>query len=239
MKRIAGGDYAREMDDGQPGGRPVYSIGAVSRMLGIPTATLRTWQDRYAVVVPERTEGGHRLYTRDQVEQLRFLVDQVAAGLSPADGHRLLRERLTTGQPLWAQERDGGGKLLILLAERDPFAGEFAEYFLRTEGYDVALVLNVEDALAKTAEVGPDLAVIDMLISGGRGVELCRQMRDERGVPVLAISTLAMRDRAMAAGASAFLLKPIEPLQFVSVVRDLLGRSAFLRRDRPEPGAAT
>jgi CheY-like chemotaxis protein len=202
-------------------------------MLGIPTATLRTWQERYAVVVPERSEGGHRLYTRDQVEQLRFLVDQVAGGLTPADGHRLLRERLAAGLPLRSPDGDGGDKLLILLAERDPFAGEFAEYFLRTEGYDVALVLSVEEAIAKTVQIGPDLAVIDLLISGGRGEELSRRLRDQDGVPVLAISTLEMRDRAMAAGASAFLLKPIEPLQLVSVVQDLLGRSAFLRRAEP------
>jgi CheY-like chemotaxis protein len=208
-------------------------------MLGVPTATLRTWQERYAVVVPGRSEGGHRLYTRDQVEQLRFLVDQVAAGLSPADGHRLLRERLAAGLPLRSQDGDGGDKLLILLAERDPFAGEFSEYFLRTEGYDVALVLSVEDAIARTTEIGPDLAVIDMLISGGRGIELCRQLREQDGVPVLAISTLEMRDRAMAAGASAFLLKPIEPLQLVSVVQDLLGRSAFLRRAEPRDETST
>jgi CheY-like chemotaxis protein len=239
VNRIAEDGHGRDLGDGQPRGRPVYSIGAVSRMLGIPTATLRTWQDRYAVVVPERSEGGHRLYTRDQVEQLRFLIDMVAEGLSPADGHRLLQERLAAGVPLRAQDSDEGEKLLILLAERDPFAGEFAEYFLRTEGYDVALVLSVEDALAKTAEIGPDLAVIDLLISGGRGVDLCRRLRDEVGVPVLAISTLEVRDRAMAAGASAFLLKPIEPLHLVSVVQDLLGRSAFLRRTQHHEETAT
>jgi CheY-like chemotaxis protein len=216
------------MSDGQPRGRPVYSIGAVSKMLGVPAATLRTWQERYAVVTPERSDGGHRLY-RDQLEQLRFLVDKVTTGLSPADGHRLLRERLAAGKPLHSQERPDGDRLLILLAERDPFAAEFAEYFLRTEGYDVALVLTVEDASARAAESSLDLAVIDLLISRGRGLELCERLRARDGVPVLAISSLQMRDRALAAGASAFLLKPIEPLQLVSVVQDLLGRSAFLR----------
>lgn len=234
VKRIALADYDRAMGEEHPRGRPVYSIGAVSRMLGIPTATLRTWQDRYAVVVPERSEGGHRLYTRDQVEQLRFLVDQVAAGLSPADGHRLLQERLATGLSLRSPDGTSGDRLLVLLAERDPFAGEFDEYFLRTEGYEVALVLSVEEAAAKVMESTPDLAVIDLLISGGRGLELCRQLRDDHGIQVLAVSTLEMRDRALSAGAAAFLLKPIEPLQLVSVVQDLLGRSAFLRRTRPE-----
>ena len=208
-------------------------------MLETPAATLRTWQERYAVVVPERSEGGHRLYTRDQVEQLRFLVDQVAAGLSPADGHRLLRERLDAGQRLPPFDSPGGETLLILLAERDPFAAEFAEFFLRTEGYEVALALSVEDATTRTTEAAPDLAVIDLLISGGRGLELCQRLQETEGVPVLAISTIEMRDRAIAAGAAAFLLKPIEPLQLVSVVQDLLGRSAFLRPNELLRGSTT
>lgn len=222
--------YAADMTEAQPHQRPVYSIGAVSKMLGVPTATLRTWQERYAVVVPTRSEGGHRLYTRDQVEQLRFVVDHVAAGLSAADGHRVLRDRLAAGLPLPPPSSPEAGTVLVLLAERDPFAAEFAEYFLRTEGYEVALAFTVEDAAANITESHPDLVVIDLLISGGRGLELCRQLSDRDIVPVLAISTLATRDSALAAGASAFLLKPIEPLQLVSTVQDLLGRSAFLRR---------
>lgn len=229
--------YNRNMEDGPPS-RPVYSIGAVSRMLGVPAATLRTWQERYAVVTPERTEGGHRLYSRDQVEQLRFLVDQVATGISPADGHRLLRERLTGGRSLREPDRPPGGQLLILLAEQDPFAAEFAEYFLRTEGYEVVLAQNMADAVTATDEASLDLAVIDLLISGGRGLELCQRLGEQDKFPVLAISTLELRERALAAGASAFLRKPVEPLQLVSVVQDLLGRSAFLRPAPQREGLA-
>lgn len=235
MIRLGAERYARPMAGGNPGDRPVYSIGAVSKMLGIRPATLRTWQERYGVVVPERSEGGHRLYTRDQVEQLRFLMDQVAAGLSPADGHRVLEERIAAGLPVQSAAPPDGDTLLILLAERDPFAGDFAEYFLRTEGYDVALALSAEDAIAATA-ARPHLAVIDLLISGGRGLELCRQLSNDEGVPVLAISSLEMREQALSAGASAFLRKPIEPLQLVSAVQDLLGRSAFLRGDGRRAG---
>lgn len=218
------------MDDAAPpSATPVYSIGAVSALLDVPSATLRTWQERYAVVVPERSDGGHRLYTRDQVAQLRFIVDQVAAGLSPGDAHRLLQDRLAAGDPV-PPAAAGGGPLMILLAERDPYAADFADYFLRTEGYDVALVLDVEDAVAKLAEAAPDLAVVDLLISGGRGLELCERLRERGEIPILAVSTLQQRDAAVDAGASAFLSKPIDPLQLVSTVQDLLGRSALLRR---------
>jgi DNA-binding response OmpR family regulator len=71
--------------------------------------------------------------------------------------------------------------------------------------------------------------VIELLISGGAGAALCRRLK-EAGVPVcLAISTLEARDQALAAGADAFLQKPLDPLQFVSTVKDLLGKSAFLQ----------
>ena len=59
-------------------------------MLGIPVATIRTWEDRYGLVVPERNASGHRLYRRDQVEQLKFVRSSIASGVSAADAHRLL-----------------------------------------------------------------------------------------------------------------------------------------------------
>jgi DNA-binding transcriptional MerR regulator len=214
--------------------QPVYSIGAVSKLLGVPTQTLRTWQERYGVVVPERSAGGHRLYSRDQLELLRFLADRVAAGLSPGDAHRLLREQVAAGLRLPSTDNPVGSTLLILLAEHDPYAAEFAEYFLRTEGYNVESVMGVDDVLAKVAEMPADLVVIDLLISGGHGRALCVQLRERTDVPILAISTLELRDDALEAGASAFLQKPIAPLQLVSTVKDLLGRSAFIRRAATE-----
>ncbi len=51
-------------------------------MLELPVATIRNWEQRYAAVVPERSAGGQRLYSRDQVEQLRYVASQVARGLS-------------------------------------------------------------------------------------------------------------------------------------------------------------
>lgn len=210
--------------------QPVFSIGAVARVLGIAVPTLRTWQDRYGVVVPERSPGGHRLYSRQQLEQLRFLRDRVSAGLSPADAHRLLRERLDAGGTLNDADTPDEGALLILLAEQDHFAAEFAEYFLRTEGYDVALVANKDDALAQMERNAPDAAVIDLLISSGRGLQLCAHLRCRFDVPIVAISSLELRDEALEAGASAFLQKPIESLQLVATIKDLLGQSGLLRR---------
>jgi CheY-like chemotaxis protein len=209
--------------------RPVYSIGAVARMLDIPPATLRTWAERYGLPVPERSPGGHRLYSRDQVEQLRFVKVQLAQGLAPADAHRLLAERLDAGSLSFGEPEAGKLRLLVLLAERDPYAAELSEYFLRTEGYEVAAALDAADATQKVEELTPSMTVVDLLISGGNGLELCRQLKQRSDAPILAISTLDTSDAALEAGADAFLQKPLDPLQLVSAVKDLLGASAFLR----------
>jgi CheY-like chemotaxis protein len=206
-----------------------YSIGAVARMVGVPPATLRTWEERYRIVEPVRSEGGHRLYSRLDVERLRFVADRVREGISPGDAHRML-SGVSGIFPLPAV--GGGTQVLILLAERDPYAAEFAEFFLKTEGFEVVLALDAADAVRALGADRPQLAIIDLLISGGAGLELCRDVH-ARGIPFLALSSIATRDAALEAGASAFLQKPIEPLQLVSAVKDLLGTSSFLNEVVP------
>lgn len=113
--------------------------------------------------------------------------------------------------------------LLILLAEHDHYAAELQEYFLKTEGFHVEVTLGSEAARQSFLENSPSLVVVELLISGGAGLSLCRFFKQERDVPVIAVSALAGRDQAIEAGADAFLLKPLEPLQFVSTVKDLPG----------------
>lgn len=218
-------------------GRPVYSIGAVATMLSIAPATLRSWEDRYGLVVPQRSAGGHRLYSRDQIEDLRFVQAQLAEGVHASDAHRLLAER--SGETP-APEADAGvpaepvpapgspGPPVILVAEQDPHAAEFAEFFLRTEGYEVVRAFDAAEATELFTTRAPVLAVVELLISGGVGVELCRSFKADRAIPVVVVTSLEARDDAAAAGADAFLSKPLDPLVLVSTVKDLLGSSAFL-----------
>jgi DNA-binding transcriptional MerR regulator len=205
----------------------IYSIGALARMLGVTPATLRSWEDRYGVVVPERSAGAQRLYSRDHLDQLRFVCQQMQHGLSAADAHRALAERLLDhSRPSFA-DRDAPVERVILLAERDPYAAAIAEYFLRTEGYDVFVVTAIPDAERLVREQHVDLAIIDLMIGRGAGVQLCRLLAER--VPVLALSALDQRDRALAAGAQAFILKPFDALTLVSATRDLIGTSALVR----------
>ena len=210
--------------------RPVYSISAVARILAIPVATLRTWEERYGQVVPARNHSGHRLFSRQQIEQLRFVRAQMDDGVSAADAHRLLAEWIETGMPLAEAAQKPVPQMLILLAESDPYAAEFEEYFLKTEGFDVEVALGEQAARDTFAVASPAVVIVEVLISGGAGLELCRSFRQRGEVPVIAVSAMQAQEAAMGAGADAFLMKPLDPLQLVSTVRDLLGSSAFLAR---------
>jgi len=205
----------------------IYSIGALARMLCVTPATLRSWEDRYGVVVPERSAGSQRLYSRDHLDQLRFVCQQMQHGLSAADAHRVLAQRLSDEPGSTFGNRDEPGERAILLAERDPYAAEIAEYFLRTEGYDVFVVRTIPDADRLVREQHLALAIIDLMIGGGGGLRLCQDLGER--VPVLALSAIDQRDRAVAAGAQAFILKPFDDLTLVSATRDLIGTSALVR----------
>ena len=196
-------------------------------MLEIPVATIRNWEERYGAIVPERSPGGHRLYSRDQIEQLRFLAAQVSQGLSAADAHRLLAEH-SEGDRLSNGGVGADMRLLVLLAERDPVSADLEQFFLRTEGYEVDVALTVADAEERWLDSQPRLAIVELMISGGQGADLCRRLKQHEAGAVLAISVLEGRDEALAAGADAFLRKPVDPLELVSTVKDLLGSSALV-----------
>jgi DNA-binding transcriptional MerR regulator len=217
-------------DDSGVGARPIYSIGAIAAMLGVETATLRAWEERYGVVVPTRSDGGQRIYSRDELEQLRFLVDELEGGATAADAHRLLAGRLQ-GAGILSRPDPDGVTLVVLLAERDRYSAELLEYFLRTEGYDVCVAFDPSLAERLFAERQPKLSIVDLMLSGG-GLELCRRLARDGTALVLAMSAVDLAGAALAAGASAFLPKPVVPLEFVSTVRDLLGSSALTRPSR-------
>jgi len=205
----------------------VYSIGAVVSMLRVPAGTLRSWEERYGVVSPERTLGGHRLYSRSQIEQLRFVTAEMARGATAADAHRALEQRIV--KRAGREERaEGRPRILILIAERDEYSAELIEFLLRTEGLAVEVTLDVDEAKQKFELVRPDLVIVEFLLGGGEGEALVRWLKENGAERALVISELDAADRALRAGADAFLRKPVGHLQLVSVVKDLLGFSAIV-----------
>jgi CheY-like chemotaxis protein len=214
-----------------PGTRPVYSAAAAASMVGVPLSVIVSWEAD-GLVHPSVTRQGQHLYSRNDLDDLLYLKRETTAASGAADmalGLEARRARRRTGPA----GRAGSRRLLVLLAERDPYAAEYAEYFLRTEGYDVEVAFESTEAELTASQVGPDLAVVELLISGGSGAELCARLKAGGTAAVLAISTLDDEDAALRAGADAFLVKPLDPLEFVSTVKDLLGESALLHARTP------
>jgi len=201
----------------------VYGIGAVARMLGTTPAVLRSWEDRYGVVVAARSPGGQRQYSQDQVEQLRHVRSLVESGLHAAEAHRLFALRMKDGTSFVPATTARTGPVSILLAERDGYAGALIEDLLQTEGYEVTLVFDRADAVSAYEEKKPALLFVELVMSGESGLELCRTLRAV-GARIVGTSALNLSGAAVEAGAEAFLPKPLETLQVLSTVEGLLGR---------------
>ena len=60
----------------------VFSISTVSEMTGVNAITLRAWERRYGLLNPTRTEAGHRLYSAEDIEQIKQILGLLDQGIS-------------------------------------------------------------------------------------------------------------------------------------------------------------
>ncbi len=85
----------------------LWGVGAVSRRLGIATATLRTWDRRYGLGPSERTAGGHRRYSEQDVARVAQMSQLIAEGVPSAQAARVAQAAPTAAGPV----ADGGPAL--------------------------------------------------------------------------------------------------------------------------------
>jgi methanogenic corrinoid protein MtbC1 len=71
--------------------QPVYNTKAVARETSVPADTFRAWERRYGVPRPQRTEGGHRLYSDHDIAVIRWLRDRTAEGMNISQAVQLLQ----------------------------------------------------------------------------------------------------------------------------------------------------
>ncbi|WP_342718770.1 MerR family transcriptional regulator [Bacillus paramycoides] len=67
-----------------------YNIKAVSNIIGIQPSTLRAWERRYQIIAPKRNHAGHRLYTEEHIQILKWLMDKVSSGMMIGQAVQLL-----------------------------------------------------------------------------------------------------------------------------------------------------
>lgn len=110
---------SRENQNGLAGAdEPIYNIGVVSRMTGIPVATLRVWERRYKFPRAGRTAGGHRLYSEQELTRLRWVKSTIDEGMQTSQAIRALRSHerqgrvpeigALTGEPAMQSLAEGG-----------------------------------------------------------------------------------------------------------------------------------
>jgi two-component system, OmpR family, response regulator RegX3 len=115
----------------------------------------------------------------------------------------------------------------ILIVEDEPAISEAVEYALRAEGFEVEAVDDGNTALAQARARAYDLLVLDLMLPGLSGVEVCRQLRDENPVPILMLTAKdAEVDRVLGleVGADDYVTKPFSVAELVARVRALLRR---------------
>lgn len=86
-----------------------YRIHVAAELSGVAAATLRAWERRYGVPVPRRSTSAYRLYTADDVEQVRRMRELVDGGVSPAEAARSLRGRAVFLAPETPEEGPNDG----------------------------------------------------------------------------------------------------------------------------------
>ncbi len=103
----------------------------------------------------------------------------------------------------------------MLAVDDDPGSLLLAETFFASEGYSVATALSGADALSRIDEIAPDIILLDIIMPGMDGFEVCRQIRRRprfKNTPIIVITSLSEADaeqRAFAIGAWDFVSKPV------------------------------
>src|SRR5215213_9573916 len=76
---------------------PAFNLKVVLNETGLAADTLRAWERRYGLPLPQRTAGGHRLYSQYDIETIKWLIARQAEGLSISRAVDLWNEQLASG----------------------------------------------------------------------------------------------------------------------------------------------
>lgn len=121
----------------------------------------------------------------------------------------------------------------VLVVEDEPAQREVLAYNLQAEGFEVSQAGSGDDALMLVDEASPDLVVLDWMLPGVSGIEICRRLKtrtETRGMPIIMLSARSEevdRVRGLETGADDYMVKPFSVAELMARIR------TQLRRTRP------
>jgi two-component system response regulator RegX3 len=120
----------------------------------------------------------------------------------------------------------------VLVVEDEESFSDALSYMLRKEGFEVAVAATGPDALTEFERAGSDIVLLDLMLPGLSGTEVCRQLRQRSNVPIIMVTA---RDGeidkvvGLELGADDYVTKPYSPRELVARIRAVLRR-----RSEPE-----
>jgi len=115
----------------------------------------------------------------------------------------------------------------VLVVDDDAKTVELVKLYLNRDGYRVITSGDGNEALRMARESFPDLIVLDLMLPGMSGLEICRTLREESDVPIIMLTALTTDDdrlKGLDLGADDYVTKPFSPRELAARVRAVLRR---------------
>jgi excisionase family DNA binding protein len=181
--------------------KSIYTTHEVSRLLHVNPRSVINWIEQ-SLLPSYRTPGGHRRIRRDDL--LAFLR----------------KHQIPTPESLVE------GKFNVLIVDDELEIVELVKtYLLRQGSYDVASASDGISALIEVGRTKPDLLILDIMIPGVDGIEVCRRIKNDTNNRTIIIAVSGSADHEneiLRAGADAFMVKPLDMERLQSEARRLL-----------------
>ena len=123
----------------------------------------------------------------------------------------------------------------VLIIEDDPDAARLVELYLSRDGHKVLSASDGREGLRLARETKPDLVLLDLMLPGMDGLEICRTLRKESTAPIVMVTArVEERDRidGLDMGADDYVSKPFSPAELMARVRAVLRRTAWESLER-------
>lgn len=124
----------------------------------------------------------------------------------------------------------------VLIVEDEESYSEALSYVLRKEGFDATIATTGDEALVEFGRTGADIVLLDLMLPGLPGTEVCRQLRQVSNVPIIMVSAKDSEvDKVVGLelGADDYVTKPYSPRELVARIRAVLRRGLDAADDEP------